>query len=61
MTANNIFLLNALKAELQRVSQSHKQLVEIFETRLAEYGIPHEELGFEVNSSFLLSFFFLNV
>lgn len=35
-----------LEAEVTRISDSHRTLVRTYESKLAEYGIPAEELGF---------------
>merc|ERR1712061_133151 len=35
-----------LQEEVQRIKDSHKTMVKTYESKLAEYGIPPEELGF---------------
>merc|ERR1719446_1466021 len=35
-----------LQEEVQRIKDSHRTMVNTYESKLAEYGIPPEELGF---------------
>merc|ERR1712070_1261112 len=35
-----------LEEEVQRIKDSHRPMVNTYESKLAEYGIPPEELGF---------------
>merc|ERR1712066_783968 len=35
-----------LQDEVQRIKDSHRTMVKTYESKLAEYGIPPEELGF---------------
>merc|ERR1712007_94440 len=35
-----------LQEEVQRIKESHRTMVSTYESKLAEYGIPPEELGF---------------
>jgi growth arrest-specific protein 8 len=35
-----------LQEEVQRIKESHKTMVKTYESKLAEYGVPVEELGF---------------
>merc|ERR1711972_349691 len=35
-----------LQEEVQRIKESHRTMVRTYESKLAEYGIPPEELGF---------------
>merc|ERR1711920_1072261 len=35
-----------LEEEVQRIKDSHSTMVKTYESKLAEYGIPPEELGF---------------
>merc|ERR1712070_948057 len=35
-----------LEEEVQRIKDSHRTMVKTYESKLAEYGIPPEELGF---------------
>merc|ERR1712061_862906 len=39
-------ILTQLQEEVQRIKDSHKTMVKTYESKLAEYGIPAEELGF---------------
>merc|ERR1719407_438654 len=36
-----------LQEEVQRIKDSHRTMVSTYESKLAEYGIPPEELGFQ--------------
>merc|ERR1711953_233707 len=38
-----------LEEEVQRIKDSHRTMVRTYESKLAEYGIPAEELGFTPN------------
>ena len=38
--------IRELQSELQRVVAAHNRLISGYERKLAEYGIPAEELGF---------------
>merc|ERR1712186_64461 len=39
-------ILAQLENEVSRIKDSHKTMVKTYESKLAEYGIPAEELGF---------------
>lgn len=39
-------ILAELHAELQRIRDAHMQMTKAYESKLAIYGIPVEELGF---------------
>lgn len=41
---NNI--IKSLQSDLGKVSKAHNDLINVYEARLAEYGIPPEDLGF---------------
>lgn len=38
--------ITELHEEVQRIQDSHAQMVRAYSAKLAEYGIPTEELGF---------------
>merc|ERR1711959_121775 len=38
-----------LEEEVQRIKDSHRTMVRTYESKLAEYGVPAEELGFTPN------------
>jgi DNA repair ATPase RecN len=42
-------IVSQLEEEVQRIKDSHKTMVRTYESKLAEYGIPAEELGFTPN------------
>lgn len=39
-------IVQQLQEEVQRIRDSHKSMVKTYESKMAEYGIPAEELGF---------------
>ena len=39
-------IIKALKYDVAKVSKAHNDLIRVYEAKLAEYGIPAEELGF---------------
>jgi len=39
-------IVSQLQEEVQRIKDSHRTMVKTYESKLAEYGIPPEELGF---------------
>merc|ERR1712110_1253037 len=39
-------IVSQLQEEVQRIKESHRTMVRTYESKLAEYGIPPEELGF---------------
>merc|ERR1712113_188712 len=39
-------IVGQLQEEVQRIKDSHRTMVKTYESKLAEYGIPPEELGF---------------
>merc|ERR1712066_811542 len=39
-------IVSQLQEEVQRIKDSHRTMVNTYESKLAEYGIPPEELGF---------------
>lgn len=39
-------VIKALKYDVSKVSKAHNDLIRVYEAKLAEYGIPAEELGF---------------
>merc|ERR1712136_577009 len=39
-------IVSQLEEEVQRIKDSHHTMVKTYESKLAEYGIPPEELGF---------------
>ena len=39
-------VIKALKYDVAKVSKAHNDLVRVYEAKLAEFGIPAEELGF---------------
>jgi len=39
-------IISELHEEVQKIKDSHKQMVRTYESKMAEYGIPPEELGF---------------
>jgi growth arrest-specific protein 8 len=40
-------LINQLEDELKRIKEAHINMVRTYEAKLAEFGIPVEEMGFE--------------
>lgn len=40
-------LINQLEDELKRIKEAHINMVRTYEAKLAEFGIPYEEMGFE--------------
>ncbi|KAF4651392.1 Dynein regulatory complex subunit 4, partial [Perkinsus chesapeaki] len=45
--ANKNDAISGLQEERRRLQEAHAQLVRSFESKLAEYGVPREDLGFE--------------
>jgi len=43
-------IIGQLQEEVQRIRDSHTTMVSTYESKLAEYGIPAEELGFVPNT-----------
>jgi len=39
-------IISQLHEEVQKIKDAHKQMVRTYESKMAEYGIPPEELGF---------------
>merc|ERR550514_793176 len=39
-------IVSQLQEEVQRIKESHRTMVNTYESKLSEYGIPPEELGF---------------
>jgi hypothetical protein len=40
-------LINQLEDELKRIKEAHINMIKTYEAKLAEFGIPVEEMGFE--------------
>ncbi len=40
-------LINQLEDELMRIKEAHINMIKTYEAKLAEFGIPQEEMGFE--------------
>ncbi len=40
-------LINQLEDELKRIKEAHINMIRTYEAKLAEFGIPVEEMGFE--------------
>jgi hypothetical protein len=40
-------LINQLEDELHRLKEAHINMIKTYEAKLAEFGIPPEEMGFE--------------
>jgi len=40
-------LINQLEDELKRIKEAHINMVRTYEAKLAEFGIPVEEMGFD--------------
>ena len=40
-------LINQLEEELKKIKESHINMIKTYESKLAEFGIPVEEMGFE--------------
>ncbi len=40
-------LINQLEDELMRIKEAHNNMIKTYEAKLAEFGIPQEEMGFE--------------
>jgi hypothetical protein len=40
-------LINQLEDELKKIKEAHINMVRTYEAKLAEFGIPVEEMGFE--------------
>ncbi|KAF5833874.1 growth-arrest-specific micro-tubule binding-domain-containing protein [Dunaliella salina] len=43
---NKNMMVKALQYDVAKVSKAHNDLINVYEAKLAEYGIPAEELGF---------------
>lgn len=39
-------LIKALQYDVAKVSKAHNDLIRVYEAKLAEFGVPVEELGF---------------
>lgn len=39
-------LIRALQYDVAKVSKAHNDLIRVYEAKLAEFGVPVEELGF---------------
>ena len=39
-------LIKALQYDIAKVSKAHNDLIRVYEAKLAEFGVPVEELGF---------------
>ena len=39
--------INQLEEELKRIKETHANMIKTYEAKLAEFGIPVEEIGFE--------------
>jgi hypothetical protein len=39
--------INQLEEELKKLKESHINMIKTYESKLAEFGIPVEEMGFE--------------
>jgi len=40
-------LINQLEEELKKIKEAHINMIKTYESKLAEFGIPVEEMGFE--------------
>lgn len=40
-------LINQLEDELRNIKENHINMIKTYEAKLAEFGIPVEEMGFE--------------
>lgn len=40
-------IITELHEEVQKIKDAHRQMIRTFECKLAEYGIPVEELGYQ--------------
>ncbi len=40
-------LINQLEDELKRIKEAHINMIKTYDAKLAEFGIPVEEMGFE--------------
>ena len=40
-------LINQLEDELKRIKEAHINMIKTYDAKLAEFGIPIEEMGFE--------------
>lgn len=40
-------MINSLEEELKRIKETHGNMIKTYEAKLAEFGIPVEEIGFE--------------
>lgn len=43
---NKNSIIRALQYDVAKVSKAHNDLIRVYEAKLAEYGIPAEQLGF---------------
>jgi growth arrest-specific protein 8 len=43
---NKNSVIKALQYDVAKVSKAHNDLIRVYEAKLAEYGIPVEDLGF---------------
>lgn len=43
---NKNSVIKALKWDVAKVSKAHNDLIRVYEAKLAEFGVPAEELGF---------------
>jgi hypothetical protein len=43
---NKNSVIRALQYDVAKVSKAHNDLIRVYEAKLAEYGIPAEQLGF---------------
>jgi hypothetical protein len=43
---NKNSIIRALQYDVAKVSKAHNDLIRVYEAKLAEYGVPPEELGF---------------
>ena len=39
--------INQLEEKLRRIKETHANMIKTYEAKLAEFGIPVEEIGFE--------------
>ncbi len=40
-------MINQLEEELKRIKETHINMIKTYDAKLAEFGIPVEEMGFE--------------
>ncbi|KAF6257462.1 hypothetical protein COO60DRAFT_1228613 [Scenedesmus sp. NREL 46B-D3] len=43
---NKNSIIRALQYDVAKVSKAHNDLIRVYEAKLAEYGVPAEQLGF---------------